>query len=188
MVALVAALALCHSLALGGAPARPSLPIIPTRAALLALPAFHAPGTQVIHFWATWCGPCREELPAFVARAKALSARGVHFTFVSVDDPAQLDSRVLPFLRDVGALFPGATHVLLSPSVDPDSLKSLAPGWSAAVPQTLVFRHGERVGFAHGEDDLHALDGLGGPRPATKLRPGPSPAPRSPAPAPRPSR
>jgi thiol-disulfide isomerase/thioredoxin len=37
----------------------------------------------VIHFWATWCPPCREELPALL---EAAARSGVELLAVSVDD------------------------------------------------------------------------------------------------------
>ena len=39
----------------------------------------------VINFWATWCGPCREELPALQALAAALGGEGLAVVAISVD-------------------------------------------------------------------------------------------------------
>ena len=41
----------------------------------------------IVHFWATWCAPCREEMPALVTFVKETKAdRNVEFLAVSVDE------------------------------------------------------------------------------------------------------
>jgi len=40
----------------------------------------------VLNFWATWCGPCKAEMPIFVEAEKEYGPRGVVFIAVSLDD------------------------------------------------------------------------------------------------------
>ena len=47
----------------------------------------------VVNFWATWCGPCRAEMPALDAFYKAHKASGLEIIAVSQDDKAQ-DAKV----------------------------------------------------------------------------------------------
>ncbi|MFC3532571.1 TlpA disulfide reductase family protein [Vogesella facilis] len=44
----------------------------------------------VVNFWATWCAPCRIEMPLLSAEAKRLAARGVRFVGIALDQPAQV--------------------------------------------------------------------------------------------------
>ena len=40
----------------------------------------------LVHFWATWCGPCVDELPALLDTARRFAPRGLTLVAVSVDD------------------------------------------------------------------------------------------------------
>jgi len=63
----------------------------------------------ILHFWATWCVPCRHELPVLYDLEKRLLGRDVVVIYVNVDrsDP----KRVQDFVDGVGAGF----HSLLDP-------------------------------------------------------------------------
>ncbi|MBK9516735.1 MAG: TlpA family protein disulfide reductase [Anaeromyxobacter sp.] len=73
-----------------------------------------SPGTvRVVDFWATWCTPCREQLPALEVLARAHAAEGLRVYGVSVDeDLAQVKAYLaatpfdFPVLWDKG----GARH------------------------------------------------------------------------------
>lgn len=41
----------------------------------------------VINFWATWCPPCREEMPLFVELQKRYAELGVQFVSIAIDEP-----------------------------------------------------------------------------------------------------
>jgi peroxiredoxin len=41
----------------------------------------------VINFWATWCAPCRAEMPAFDAYYRQHQAEGLQIIAISMDDP-----------------------------------------------------------------------------------------------------
>lgn len=153
--------ALLLALALSADPA-PRVAPLQSVEQVMALPALHAKGTHVVHFWAAWCGPCLEELPGFVKRARALAGDGVDFTFLSVDPADQLQSAVLPALDAAGAFFPGAHHHLLLESIDPDQLtRRFAKDWPGGLPATFVYRAGKQVGDFRGAREAQALEHLG---------------------------
>ena len=55
--------------------------------------------TVVLNFWATWCGPCRQEFPEFVRFDGEMEGEDVEVRFVSLDDPRNLNA-VRTFLAE----------------------------------------------------------------------------------------
>jgi len=41
----------------------------------------------VLNFWATWCPPCREEMPDFTQIQSEFDRQGVSFIGIAIDDP-----------------------------------------------------------------------------------------------------
>lgn len=42
----------------------------------------------LVNIWGTWCGPCRQEMPAMDSLYRALSSRGFRIAAVSVNEPS----------------------------------------------------------------------------------------------------
>lgn len=40
----------------------------------------------IVNFWATWCPPCRKEIPAFIELQAEYAERGVQFVGIAIDD------------------------------------------------------------------------------------------------------
>jgi thiol-disulfide isomerase/thioredoxin len=55
----------------------------------------------VVNLWASWCGPCRREIPDFEEVRKGYEGRGVEFVGLTTENPRTDEGRVRQFLRDV---------------------------------------------------------------------------------------
>jgi thiol-disulfide isomerase/thioredoxin len=97
----------------------------------------------VLNFWATWCLPCREEMPMLSKLAPKYGEKDVAFLAASIDD-AQTQSKIVHFLEKKKitlAVFTGAT---------PETLKQFNLG--EIVPATLILdRDGTSIFRIEGE-------------------------------------
>lgn len=91
----------------------------------------------VANFWATWCPPCREEIPAFVRVSKKYTERGVQFVGISIDSP----DKVREFAREYAVSYP-----LLIGSFEPLELTQAMGNRAQALPFTAIL---DRSGAAH---------------------------------------
>lgn len=109
--------------------------VIPmTAEQILALPQKNKKALTLINFWATWCGPCREEFPDLVKIKRAWDAKGVDLAFVSTDFEADL-SDVKTFLAEQGVDF----DTYIKQGDDDTFLKTIDPAWPGALPTTFIF-------------------------------------------------
>jgi len=54
----------------------------------------------VVNFWATWCGPCRREIPELVKLHKEFQSRGVEMIGLTSEDPGASAEKVRQFIQD----------------------------------------------------------------------------------------
>ena len=62
------------------------------------LDSLHADVT-LLNFWATWCGPCKKELPDLIELSKDFAHRNVRFIGVSLDRGPNIIEDVRSFVR-----------------------------------------------------------------------------------------
>ena len=55
---------------------------------------------MVVNLWATWCGPCRQEIPELVKLHKEFHSRGVEIIGLSTENPDASAEKVRKFIKD----------------------------------------------------------------------------------------
>ncbi|MDQ2666416.1 MAG: TlpA family protein disulfide reductase [Gemmatimonadota bacterium] len=58
----------------------------------------------LLNVWATWCGPCREEMPSMETLYREFGPQGLEIVAVSVDDPGS-EKTILAFAKELGLTF-----------------------------------------------------------------------------------
>ncbi len=110
----------------------------------------------VLNFWATWCGPCKIEMPWFVDLQKQYGPAGVQFLGVAMDDASTKD--IAEFAQSMNVNYP----ILIGKEAVGD-----AYGGVQFLPETFyVDRNGKIVDKAFGlkgrgeiEDDIKKIAG-----------------------------
>ncbi len=102
----------------------------------------------LVNFWASWCGPCQQEFPQFVAARTAHAAQGLEVLGVIYKDSTDA---ALRFMKDHGAEWPGL--------VDPGGSVATAYGVNIGIPVTFfIDRAGIVRAVSYGPPPQEALD------------------------------
>lgn len=90
----------------------------------------------VINYWATWCAPCREEIPLFVRLQQEYAAKNVQFVGIAVD---QAD-KVRSFAKEFNINYP-----LLIAGLDAVELSRKAGNKAGVLPYTLILDRSGKI-------------------------------------------
>lgn len=109
----------------------------------------------LVNFWATYCVPCRKEMPALVALEAKLKAKGLHLVTISADEPEQ-EAQAKTFAGQAGIAPP--TYIRRAKD-DDKFVQSVDPKWNGALPASFLYdRQGKKVKSFFGEVNLKELE------------------------------
>ena len=105
----------------------------------------------LVNFWATWCEPCREEMPALAKMAAALGPKGFSLVTISADEPED-EKAAVAFLNKASI---SGTAYLKRAKNDDKFINSIDPKWSGALPALVLYdKSGKKSKVWIGESDL----------------------------------
>ncbi len=106
----------------------------------------------LVNFWATWCPPCREEIPIFLSMRKKHLDHGFEVVGISIDSV----QKVLEFRDSIGIDYP-----LLDGEKNGMSLMVTLGNRLGVLPYSVLFdRNGNAVYFKSGEFSHQELEKL----------------------------
>jgi len=92
----------------------------------------------LLNFWASWCKPCKEELPEFNKISNEYSGKGLNVILVTIDKPSTV-SKAKSFLKTKGF------NMELLKDCDLKVIKSFGGGES--VPYTFLIDKDKHITF-----------------------------------------
>lgn len=117
--------------------------------------ASHKGQVILVDFWATWCVPCRAEMPQLVKMSDRLGSRGLVLVTVSTDEPAK-ELAAFKVLMENAV---GPPFYLKKVADDDKFYDSIDKKWSGEMPAMFIYdRSGKRVKSFLGETPIKDIE------------------------------
>ncbi len=88
----------------------------------------------LVHVWATWCRPCREEFPELIKIHNEYASKGLAIILISADNPNDFGI-VETFLLEQNS----PVSSFIATELDQPFIEMLSPTWSGALPSSFFF-------------------------------------------------
>ena len=109
----------------------------------------------LVNFWATWCVPCRQEMPALAKLEAKLKSKGLMLVTISADEPED-DATAQAFLAQAGITVPA---YLKQAKNDEKFITAIEAKWSGALPALFLYdKTGKKAQSFVGETGLKVLE------------------------------
>jgi peroxiredoxin len=95
----------------------------------------------VVNFWATWCLPCRREIPAFVDLQESYGDRGLQFVGIALDTPHEVRRFVAEL--EIAPNYP----LLIAPDNDGIALATAYGNRFGILPYTVLVNRAGVISF-----------------------------------------
>lgn len=90
----------------------------------------------LLNVWATWCQPCVAEFPDLIKLSNAYNKDRVEIVGISVDYPDEIESKVIPFLKNHNVPF--KVYVAKFDKQE-DFINAVNSSWNGAIPATFIY-------------------------------------------------
>jgi thiol-disulfide isomerase/thioredoxin len=109
----------------------------------------------LVDFWATWCTPCRKEMPLVAKLDAKLRAKGFKVITISSDE-LENEAAARTFLKDVGIT--GTTYIKAAKD-DDVFIRQIDPKWGGELPALVLYdKAGKKVKMWKGETAIAEIE------------------------------
>ena len=111
----------------------------------------------LLNIWATWCTPCRKEIPDLI-RLSNNYKNSIDVVGISIDYPEDLKQKILPFLKKNNVTY---TNYISAFRKDEDLINFLNKIWGGALPASFIYNpEGKLLYFIEGKKDYEFFEEL----------------------------
>jgi len=109
----------------------------------------------LVDFWATWCVPCRKEMPELAKLEAKLKAKGLVLIPISADEPEN-EAAAREFLAKAGVKTQG---YLKAPKDDDAFIRAIDAKWGGELPALVLYdKTGRKAQIWKGETALDTIE------------------------------